>query len=91
MAQQLSAGRTRTEIEAELAEVRRFASLAALAMFGDANQDSRVLSRLNGLGRVFADTFQALNRGAHQPYTGDLRQLISETSRLITKLREIMQ
>jgi hypothetical protein len=87
---QLSAGRTRTEIETELAEVRRFANLAALAMFGDANQDSRVLSRLNGLGRVFADTFQALNRGAHQPYTGDLRQLIPATSRLITKLREIM-
>jgi recombinational DNA repair ATPase RecF len=87
---QLSAGQARGQIEAELEDARRFTSLAALAMFGDANEGSRVRPRLDGLGRGLGDTFQALNRGAHQPHTGDLGQLISNSRRLIAKVREIL-
>jgi hypothetical protein len=87
---QLIAGRTRGQIEAELEDSRRLTSLAALAIFGNADEGSRVLPRLNGLGRVLADTFQALNRGAHQPHTGDLAQLIADSRRLIIKVREIL-
>ena len=87
---QLSAGQTRGQIEAELEDTRRFASLAALAMFGDAGQEARVRPRLKGLGRGLEETFQALNRGAHQAHTGDLGQLISDSGRLIVKVREIM-
>jgi hypothetical protein len=87
---QLSAGQTRGQIEAELEDARRFASLAALALFGDADEGSRVRSRLRGLGRGLEETFQALNRGAHQAHTGDLGQLISDSRRLIVKVREIL-
>jgi recombinational DNA repair ATPase RecF len=87
---QLSAGQTRGQIEAALEHARRFTSLAALAMFGDADQEARVRPRLKGLGRALDDTFQALNRGAHQPHTGDLGQLISDSRRLIVKVREIL-
>lgn len=87
---QLSAGQTRGQIEAELGAARRSASLAALAMFGDANEGARVRPRLEGLGRGLGDTFHALNKGAHQPHTGDLGQLISDSRRLIAKVREIL-
>jgi hypothetical protein len=87
---QLSAGRTRGQIEAELEDARRFASLAALALFGDADEGSRVRSRLRGLGHGLEETFQALNRGAHQAHTGDLGQLISDSRRLIVQVREIL-
>jgi recombinational DNA repair ATPase RecF len=88
---QLRTGRTRDEIEAELTDARRrFTNLAALAMFGDADQGSGVLSRLSRQGSPFADTFQALNRGAHQAHTGDLGQLIADTRRLAGKLHDIL-
>jgi recombinational DNA repair ATPase RecF len=88
---QLRAGRPRDEIEAALADARRrLFNLAALALFDDASQHSRVLPRLNALGPVFGDTFQALNRGAHQAHPGDLGQLISDSRRLATKVGDIL-
>jgi len=45
----------RGEIEADLTDARRrFTSLAAMAMFGDASQGGRVLPRLDTLGRTLA-------------------------------------
>ena len=70
--QQLRDGHARAEIEAGLTQARRRRhTLAAFAFFGDLSQGAKVLPRLNGLGRMFADTFQALNRGAtsHMPVT----------------------
>ncbi len=88
---QLRAGRARDEIEAALADARRrLSSLAALALFDDASQHSRVLPRLNALGQVFGDTFQALNRGAHQAHPGDLGLLISDSRRLAAKVGDIL-
>lgn len=88
---QLRAGRTRNDIEAELTDARRrLTNLAALAMLGDVGQGSEVLPSLNRQGSAFASTFQALNRGAHQAYAGDLGQLITDSRRLAGKLRDIL-
>jgi recombinational DNA repair ATPase RecF len=88
---QLRAGRPRDEIEAALADARRrLSSLAALALFDDASQGFRVLSRLNASGQVFGDTFQALNRGAHQAHLGDLGLLVSDSRRLAAKVTDIL-
>jgi recombinational DNA repair ATPase RecF len=88
--QQLRRGRTRQEIETALDTARRrLVSLASLAFFGSSQQGGQVLTRLNREGRSFGDTFQALNRGAHQPYAGDLTQLISGSRRLAAKVDEI--
>jgi hypothetical protein len=88
--QQLRAGRARSEIETDLIDARRrFTSLAAMAIFGDADQGAKVLPRLDALGRTFADTFKALNRGAHQQHRGGLGQLIADTRQLIAKVRDL--
>ena len=49
----------------------RLTLLAALALTGDAGRGGDVLPRLNSWGRSFADTYQALNHGAHGAHTGD--------------------
>jgi hypothetical protein len=60
-----------------------------MAIFGDADQGAKVLPRLDALGRTFADTFKALNRGAHQQHRGGLGQLIADTRQLIAKVRDL--
>ena len=88
--QQLRSGRTRQDIETDLdAARRRLVSLASLAFFGSSQQGGQVLTRLNREGRPFGDTFQALNKGAHEPYAGDLTQLIADSRRLAAKIDEI--
>ena len=88
--QQLRAGRGRDEIEADLTDARRrLINLAALALFGDAGQGAKVLPRLDGWGHIFANTFQALNRGSHQQHVGDLGYLISDSRKLAAKFRDI--
>lgn len=89
--QQLRAGRTRDEIDRSLADAGpALTNLAALALFADAGQGGKVLPRLDGLGRAFADTFRALNRGAHAPHDGDLGGLVSDSRKLAAKISEIM-
>ena len=88
--QQLRAGHDRAEIEADLTDAgQRLINLAALALFGDAGQRAKVLPRLDGAGSVFANTFKALNKGAHQPHVGDLGHLISDSRKLAAKIRDI--
>jgi energy-coupling factor transporter ATP-binding protein EcfA2 len=89
--QQLRAGRNRDEIDSSLADAgSSLTNLAALALFGDAGQGSKVLPRLDGLGRTFADTFKALNRGSHVPHEGDLGRLVSDSRKLAAKISEIL-
>ena len=59
--------RRATEREAaRLGQARvRLTLLAALALASDAGQGGNVLPGLNSCGRSFADTYQALNHGAH--------------------------
>jgi hypothetical protein len=90
--QQLRAGRNREEIDSSLADAGpALTNLAALALFGDAGQGGKVLPRLDRLGRTFADTFKALNRGAHAPHDSDLGRLVSDSRKLAAKISEIVQ
>jgi energy-coupling factor transporter ATP-binding protein EcfA2 len=86
--QQARAGRDRADIEVDLlAAKRRLASLAALAIFGDANQHAKVIPRLGTWGQGLGGTFRTLNAGAHQEHGGRLDQLISDTRHLVAKIR----
>jgi hypothetical protein len=89
--QQLRAGRTREEIEEALTGLKPgLTNLAALALSGDAREGAAVLPRLDRAGRIYADTFKALNRGAHLPHDGNLGQLISGSRKLAAKISEIL-
>jgi hypothetical protein len=84
---QLRDGRGHAEIEAMLDEASvRLTPLAALALTGDSGRGGDVLPRLNSWGRSFADTYQALNQGAHGAHTGDPGQLIHGTRALVDKV-----
>jgi hypothetical protein len=85
---ELRAGRGRADIEDGLEAARvRLNPLATLALTGDASKGGDVLSRLNTWGRRFADTYQALNKGAHVGHGGDLRSFIADAKDLVTKIR----
>ena len=85
---QLRAGRRHEEIEEALEAARvRLNLLAALALTGDAAKGGAVLPKLNSWGYRFANTYQALNKGAHVAHDGDLRLLAGDTGNLVTKIR----
>ena len=89
--QQLRTGRTRDEIDSRLASAGpALTNLAALALFGDGSQGSKVLPKLDGLDYTFADTFKALNRGSHTPHDGHLGSLVSDSRKLAAKISEIL-
>jgi hypothetical protein len=84
----LRVGRGHAEIETALEEAgRRLTPLAALALTGDSGRGRDVLQRLNAWGRQFADTFRALNQGAHSAHAGDLDLLIRDARALVDKIR----
>ena len=84
---QLSAGRRHADVEADLEKADKLTKRAALALFGDASRGGDVLPHLNAWGHSAADTYRALNKGAHDGYRGDLRSLISQTRRLTETIR----
>ncbi len=61
----------------------------ALALFDDADEAGKVLTRLNQWGGWAGDVFVAANKGAHGNYQGSLGVLINDTERLCKKLREL--
>jgi energy-coupling factor transporter ATP-binding protein EcfA2 len=86
--QQLRDGRGRAEIEAALESAGvRLTSLAALALTGNADRGSDVQPRLGSWGRAMADTFRALNRGAHGANVGDVDLMIRDAQALVEKIR----
>jgi hypothetical protein len=84
---QLRSGRGHAEIEASLEAATSLNLLASLALTGDAARGGEVLSRLNAWGHRFADTFQALNKGAHAAYAGELGPLVGNARKLADKIR----
>jgi hypothetical protein len=85
---ELRVGRGHADIDDELAAARaRLNPLAALALTGDASKGGDVLSRLNAWGRRFADTYQALNKGAHVAHAGELGLLVGDAKALVAKIR----
>ena len=87
---QLRAGHGHAEIEAGLETATRLSLLAALAVSGDISKGGDVLPRLNVWGRHFADTYQALNKGAHTAHAGDLGWLVGDARKLADKIRGSM-
>jgi hypothetical protein len=86
---ELNAGQTRAAIDAKLAaSPRSLTRTAALAMFGDPDEGGKVLPALDRWGKIQADTYRTLNKGAHEPYTGDLSELISDSRSLVKKVEE---
>jgi hypothetical protein len=86
--QQLRVGRRHDEIEEALESARvRLNPLAALALTGDAAKGGEVLPKLNSWGHRYADTYRALNKGAHVAYDGDLGLLTADARALVTRIR----
>jgi len=78
----LDRGRPLADVEADVAAADKLTKKAALAMFGDASKGGDVLPRLNAWRRSAADTYQVLNKGAHDAHSGSLRALVSDTRAL---------
>jgi len=82
---QLRAGKRHADVEAEIEAADKLSKKAALAMFGDAARGGDVLPRLDSWQRSAADTYKALNRGAHQTHQGSLPALVA-SARVLTGL-----
>jgi hypothetical protein len=82
---QLAAGKRHADVEDGIDAADKLSKKAALAMFGDISRAGDVLSRLNAWHRTAADTYQALNKGAHHEHRGSLRSLVAD-SRAFTDL-----
>jgi hypothetical protein len=86
----LRKGRSRTEIEESLepnGKRLNLRGITKLALFGEMTDDS-VPGRINQWGSRYADTYQALNRGAHEGHAGDLDGLIEDTRAFVRKVSE---
>ena len=87
----LRKGRSRTEIEESLAPNGRQVNLrgiAQLALFGEVPDGSVGYCLNRQWGSSYADTYQALNRGAHTGYAGDLAGLIEDARAFVRKISE---
>ena len=85
-------GRTRAEVEESLTgngTKLNLRTVAALALFGDIAEASKVQERLGRQwGHAFAETYRVLNRGAHEGHTGELDDLITSTRTFVRKIAE---
>ena len=79
---QLRAGRRHAQVEADIEAADKLTKRAALALFGDPTRGGDVLRQLNSWDHSAADTYQAVNKGAHDAYRGSLRTLVSQTRML---------
>jgi hypothetical protein len=85
---ELGAGRTNAEVDSRLGEARTLTQKAALGLFGDVARAGDVLTRVNRLGSRYADTFKALNAGAHgELLRGTPRDTVHATRDLVEALR----
>jgi hypothetical protein len=82
----LASGRDHAEVDATLDAARTLTQKTALALFGDVGRGGDVLPRLDRLGRAHADTFQALNKGAHGELVGSPKDTVGDAERLVAAL-----
>jgi hypothetical protein len=82
-------GEAHAEVERMLSEAVRLTTLGSLALFDDPSRGGDVLARLNSAyGKRAADAFQHVNKGAHQPVEGDLRDLVRDAAVLARQLAD---
>jgi hypothetical protein len=79
----LAGGDAHDEVETALEDALRLTHRAALALFGDVSRAGDVLGRLDSMRRQYADTFRALNRGAHGELVGTPIDTVSDTELLV--------
>jgi recombinational DNA repair ATPase RecF len=80
--EQLAAGLRHAELEAQIQAAEKLSKKAALAIFADTARASEVPKRLRSWHPRAADTYQALNKGAHRPHRGSLRTLVDDAQAL---------
>ena len=79
---QLAAGQRHADVESAIEAADKLMKKAALAMFANAARGGEVLPQLDRWRHKAADTFRALNKGAHEEYAGALRSLVADASEL---------
>jgi recombinational DNA repair ATPase RecF len=85
----LNAGRPHADVEDELKEVTTVTSLAALALFDDAEKGGDVMKKLNQIGSWAGDVFRQCKEGTHKAAEGDLNLMINDAEKLARKLAEL--
>ena len=80
-------GSFHADVEQAIATARTTNQAFALALFDDSSKGGDVLRQLNSYGAWAADAFQAVRRGVHERYTGDLAVLVKDTEKLVERLR----
>jgi hypothetical protein len=74
------------DTETALLAAKTLNKLAALAITGDQGNGGAVLPKLAQWGPKFPVVYQALNKGAHDAYRGDLLQLARDTWSLARRI-----
>jgi hypothetical protein len=83
----LRRGQTHIEVEAELEDAGKLRPLAALALLDSSQRGGEVAATIKTrFGSRAADTFRAVNSGAHEGYRGDLWRLVLDTKELARSL-----
>lgn len=82
-------GEQHAVVEAMLEKATRLTTFVALVLFDDDSRGGDVLPRLQSeFGNQAASTFRAVNAGAHEPFAGDLRNLVRDAAVLARQLAE---
>lgn len=79
---QLAAGKRHADVEVAVEAADKLTKKAALAMFANPARGGDVLTQLNRWRHTAADTYQALNKGAHHEHPGALRSLVADAREL---------
>jgi hypothetical protein len=84
----LSRGEAHHDVEDLLAQNRATTALAALALFDDEKDGSKVLPAINSKwGKLAGDAFMDCKKGAHKGFSGSLESLVDESQSLAERLR----
>lgn len=85
----LESGIRHADVEDVIRNAKTTTQVFSLALFDDGSRGGEVMGRLNtlGRGRWAADVFQAVKKGVHNPYAGDLEALVKDSERLVQLLR----
>ena len=82
-------GEPHADVEDLLESLTSTKSLAALALFDDKDRAGEVLPRLNKENKASADTFRAVNEGAHEAMNGDVLAVVRNSEKLATWVQSL--
>ncbi len=86
----LAAGDRHHDVEAAITAARRTGSKAALAIFNDTAQEKKVASYItNKWGASAGGFYRTIKERGHEPWAGDLSDLMRQSTDLVGKLGEL--